>query len=178
LEVASVARDHVGLAISRDRARRPTEAVASFREAVAAGGSDALTWWRLGVTALNGRDAEAAVAALRRAVELNPEDAEAWTDLAQALKASSDEGAATTALQRAVGVGAPAARAHHLLGAALAQRGQHGAAVKHFRRALGDDPAQIVSWRGLARSQLALGLMEDAEESFGRYRAQALQPRR
>jgi len=177
LEVAPAAQDHVGLAISRSRAQAKGDALAAFREAVASGG-DALTWWRLGVTALNGGDPEAAVTALRQAVRLNSEDAEAWTDLGQALTAAGKPKAAQEALLTATRIGAPAARAHHLLGARLAKRGEHSKAAARFEKALTDDPTQVVSWRGLARAQRALGLVEDAEDSLARYRAKTLEQRR
>ena len=173
LSVATVPQDHVGLAISRARARKHGEAVVAFEQALAENTRSPLTWWRAGVTALNAGDAAGAIEALQTSVRLNPEDAEAWTDLAQAHQRAGDPAARERALEKALGLGVPSARAHHLMGELLLKRGAYTRAIVQFRAALADDPTLLVSWRGLAAAQQASGLAEDAEDSRARFRAES-----
>lgn len=115
---------------------RLDEAVAQYRQVLAATPDDALAHSNLGTALAALGRLDEAVGHYERALALAPGDADAHSNLGNALLAAGrgDEGVAS--LRRALGIDPGSAEAHAALGLALHERGELDDAAAHLRRAL------------------------------------------
>jgi tetratricopeptide (TPR) repeat protein len=139
-----------GLGRQHEDAGRLQEAEAAYRQALLAGGPDAVCCFNLAnvLYALD-RKLEAAER-FHQAVELDGQDATAWNNLGTVLVELKRIEEAKGAFQRAVQLGYP--DAHYNLADLLGDLGEHEEARRHWQAYLQQD--QHSAWANYARSRL------------------------
>jgi tetratricopeptide (TPR) repeat protein len=105
---------------------------------------------------------------LRRLAELEPDNATARKKLAELALAAKDFKAAADYARHGIYADVADAPAHAAFARALAGLGDHAAAVGEFATALQLDDTQPDWLAGLARSQIALGNLEEARTALER----------
>lgn len=141
------------LAVEQHAAGFLEEAVASYREALLAGGPDARTCFDLGgALAALGRRPEA-TERYRQAVEIDPRFADAWNNLGTLLAETGRADDACSAFRRALSIDPDDARAHYNLADTLDEMGQPRQAAPHWRAFLRGDTTS--PWAAHARRRLA-----------------------
>ncbi len=162
------------LAEARRRQGDREQAIALYRQAVAARPDDTETWYNPAVTLQEaGRPAEATVA-LTEVLRRSPQRPEAYNALGIALSLTGKPAEARAAFERAVALDPRDAKAWNNLGNALRDGGRLGEAEAAYRRAVELAPAYPDPWNGLGTVAVQANRPADALPLFDR--AYALGP--
>ena len=102
----------------------------------------------------------------RGAVASNPDQAELHYNFGVLMFENSRFGEAGAAFRRALEINPNYAEAHNNLGQVLERENRIAAAMQHYRRAVANKPNYRLAYFHLGRVQVALGLLEEAVESF------------
>jgi tetratricopeptide (TPR) repeat protein len=122
-----------------------TEAIAAYREAVAASPKDAVLRNRLGICYQRAGDAKAARAQYRKAVDLRKDYAAAWNNLGTLDHARGRYKQAASAYGKAIRLEPSVAVFHKNLGAVWLARGDVAKALEAWGEALRLDPVSLES---------------------------------
>jgi tetratricopeptide (TPR) repeat protein len=120
-----------------------TDAIAAYREAIAAQPNDAVLHNRLGICYQRAGDAKAARAAYRRAVDLKKDYAAAWNNLGTLDQARGKYKQALSAYGKAIKIDPKDAVFHKNLGSAWLARGDVDKALEAWAEALRLDPVAL-----------------------------------
>jgi tetratricopeptide (TPR) repeat protein len=151
--VHRTASDWFALGVEQHAAGLLDEAVASFREALLAGGPDAQTCFDLAaVLHALGRRPEA-IERYRQAVEVDPRFGDAWNNLGTVLAEAGLLDEACAAFRRAISISPDDGRAHYNLADTLDDMGLSREAAAHWKAYLRHDTAS--QWAAHARKRLA-----------------------
>ena len=139
-------------------------AIDAFERAIELAPSDPLAYLQLSELRVRTGDNEGALATLQRLLEKVPDNAAAQLAIARIQFSSQDWDALRTTAQRIRSTRPDHPLGDYLTGLVLQRQGQHAEAVAAFERALAIKPDSIEPLVGLARSQLALGAPDQAEQ--------------
>lgn len=139
------------------RVGRYEDAVAEFREAVAARPESAGSRTNLGSALAGAGETDAAIEQFRRALELDPESLEARFNLGSLLAGRGDHGGAAEHLRAAVRLAPEDPEAHRELGDALRRLGRLEAALGEYEAALRLDPDDEMARFGKADAMIRQG---------------------
>jgi tetratricopeptide (TPR) repeat protein len=114
-------------------------------------------------------DAAEALKQQRAVALLKPNDAQAQADLAAALDLSGDLKAAEDSYLRAISLSPDTALFHKQLGLLRQKQLRHTVALASLERAAEIDPRLEDIWFAIGDTQLALGKLAEARESYARY---------
>lgn len=159
---------HYNLGNALQSARKPDDAVKSYRRALEIAPDFELAHNNLGNTFNDLGQPGNAVASLRRAVEIKPDFAVAHNNLGAALKALGQADAAVTSYRRALEISPDYPAAHNNLGVALKSLGRLEEAVASYRRALEIKPDVADVLNNLGDVLQELGQLDDAVGSYRR----------
>jgi Flp pilus assembly protein TadD len=152
---------------------RVDEAIARYREFVAADPNDSEGYNNLGVALTQAGRVDDAIAAFNHSIELKPA-AKTLDNLALALMRAGTFDRAIESLQRALQIQPTNAEIHDHLGQALAQEGKLDAGIAEFQRALELQPDSAEAHDDLGVALMQIGRFPDAVASLRR--ASELQP--
>ncbi|MGQ9590064.1 MAG: tetratricopeptide repeat protein, partial [Planctomycetota bacterium] len=132
------------------RRRAVDQAIAEYREFLAARPDDPTSHYNVGNYYLEAGSLPAAVAAYELALRLEPSFLPALVNLSMAWARSGDPARAESALRRALGLNPRSPEAHFNLALLLAERGERAEAKAHLERAVELDPRSAQAAYNLA----------------------------
>ncbi len=166
----NAALGHVFTAVSR-MPKKPQDAVASLRTAIAIDPDLPAAHYELGKALIQTNDMVGALAALRRTTELLPEFASAWANLGAALGEMQQLDEAALTLRHAVALDPLSHALHSNLGATYRDQGKLDEAAVAFEHALALAPDFIFGHYNLAGVRYLQGRYDEAVACFEKARS-------
>ena len=163
-----VAKIGYQLALTRYRAGRTDESLATLRQLTDAGHESSDIENLLGWCFFRRRDLENTLAAMDKAIALDPDNEFNYLDVGIILVEAQRPSGALLAAEKAIQVAPRSYRAYCLQGLAQMRLGKITAAEQAYRHALELNPADEQSILGLASVQWDDGRAQEAEETFQR----------
>lgn len=166
----NAALGHVFTAVSH-MSRKPQDAVASLRTAIALDPDLPAAHYELGKALIQTNDMEGALAALRRTTELLPEFASAWANLGAALGEMQQLDEAALTLRHAVALDPLSHALHSNLGATYRDQGKLDEAAAAFEHVLSLAPDFVFGHYNLAGVRYLEGRYDEAVACFEKARS-------
>ncbi|MBL0142257.1 MAG: tetratricopeptide repeat protein [Betaproteobacteria bacterium] len=168
IELSDQPRYQFALGDVLERLRRPSEAIAAWRRAVALQPTLAAAHARLGVALQDAGEPDPAIEHLRIVAQLRPAETRSWNNLAAAFLATGRGPEAQSCARRALDLDPGHATARYNLGRALAAQQRDEQAKGELERAVAGDPRLADAWDALGSVRARTGELLAARQAFER----------
>jgi serine/threonine protein kinase/Flp pilus assembly protein TadD len=149
-----------------DKNKRPQQAEAFYRAALAIRPTSGAAWNNLAIVLNAQKHKKGAIQAYYKALEIDSELAQTWNNLGYALRDRKDHDGAIKAFRKALQINARLPSAWDGLGAVLFAQHMLADAIKAFRTALKIDPRHPKAWGNLGAALAQDGNQQEAVKAF------------